>query len=140
MVKIANSLWLTFNEFAFQCENDFNVSNMNLYIVWRNDRSLYVGSSHHIWDRWFRHVNSHLIYFDGQLSKPYSSIGKAIYYNIPESFNWEIELRNFNVDNIHKVELAFIEWLTPLFNIAGTKQKLSDEDIELHDRLLSEPK
>lgn len=91
----------------------------NLYIVWNNGKCLYVGiSAASVWNRWFRGMSPHMLqnsggHWRGDYSTP---IGEHIIHNMPESWQWNIELRRVPEKELRNVESDLIRAYQPPFN------------------------
>lgn len=127
-------LSILFSEFVAG-DFDDDAENHQLYVVKAGNEVLYIGITNDlIWNRWFSQGSSHMQIANGLL-KGYSTVGRAIEDNLPESLGWTIAMYTLedcirilendikqgpwkNVD-IRLVENLMIQKMSPSLNVIG---------------------
>lgn len=108
----------------------------DLYIVWYENHALYVGISRNsLWYRWFYSSIGHIRIMDGEWYAG-STIGHVICDNLPESLQWIIELRKYNIqDDTKIIEKNLIKELRPFFNGTHNDSVDTEEEFKLRCKL-----
>ena len=115
---------LTFAEFYGANYDDSH--DVGVYVV-KNGDALYVGmSSSNIWNRWFYGTfRSHMEQDVSGMWYGYSAIGRKIADNMPESWNWHIELwRVEDCVNFFGDYLATVGFRTDRIDVRAAEQIL----------------